>query len=124
MVGLAWAVSYADGRSITGRLPQDLPGGAVPRDGLTSFHLLQGSEAQGWSLIFAVELAEHERLVFHRTMRGNPLLGLADAHAVALRIGIYDSRTDRCSIVTFNGDGSMVLNVATSQVRPEPHEVG
>lgn len=123
MVGLAWAVSYADGRSITGRLPQELPG-AAPREGLTRFDLLQGSDQAGWSLIFTVELSPHERLIVRRQMQGSLMLGLSDAHATALKIGVYDTRTDGCSIVTFNGDGTMVLRAAASDLRPEPHEIG
>lgn len=121
VVGLAWAARYADDRVVSGRLPDELPGAAVPRQGMTRFDLVQHGP-MGVAVILSVELAEHERLVFKRRMRANLLTG--ESGAVALVIGVYDTRTDGCSLVYLNGDGTMALRCATGDIRPEPHEAG
>lgn len=124
MSALAWAATYADGRTITGQLPEELPGAAVPREGLTGFELAQGSQDAGWTRILAVELAEHERLVFRRRMQVDPLAQGAGPAAVALIVGTYDLRTDAFSLLYLNGDGTMTLRAAMADVAVEAHEVG
>ena len=121
-VGLAWIARYADDTTITGHLPEELPGAAVPRPGMTRFDLLQGNHDSGWTPILAVDLAEHERLVFRRRMQSSLLGG--PASAVGLIVGSYDTRSDVCSLVYLHGDGTMSLRCDLADVRPEPHEVG
>lgn len=125
MTELAWAARYEDERVITGRIAEDLPGAAVPRHGMKRFDLLQGSDVDGWALIFYVELADHERLVFKRRMQGALLNGgVGSVGAVAIIVGVYDTRTDSVAVNHFSGDGTICLRCATADVRPEPHEVG
>lgn len=121
MLVLAWVASYADGRQINGRLPEQLPGAAVPRDGLIRFELLQGNPDNGWTPILAVDLAEHERLVFRRRMMTTPLAHIT-AQAIGLIVGSYDTRADTYSLLYLHGDGAMTLRAATSDVAVEPHE--
>lgn len=120
---LAWTALYTDGRTVTGRLPEDLPGASVPRDGLVSFTLAQGSPDAGWTPILTVDLAEHERLVFRRRMMSSTGFSALVPQAVGLIVGSYDTTTDRSSLLYLHGDGTMSLRVATADVAPEPHEV-
>lgn len=120
---LRWAAAYADGREVSGQLPEDLPGAAVPRDGLRKFTLSQGTRDLGWTPILAVDLADHERLVFRRRLM-TPAFAAAAPAPIGLIVGSYDTTTDRSSLLYLHGDGTMSLRVATADVAPEPHEVG
>lgn len=120
---LRWAAAYADGREVTGQLPEELPGGSVPREGLRRFDMMQGSRDLGWTPILRVELADHERLVFRRRMMTGAFAAAAPV-PVGLIVGSYDTRTDSSSLLYLHGDGTMTLRAATADVVPEPHEVG
>lgn len=122
MPALRWAAHYGDGRSITGLLPDRLPGD-IPRNGMVALELAQGSADAGWVPILTVHLADHERLVFHRRMV-TPAFTAAVPQAIGLIVGSYDTHTDRSSLLYLHGDGTMSLRVATADVAPEPHEVG
>lgn len=89
---------------------------------MTRFDLLQGNPDSGWTPILAVDLAEHERLVFRRRMQASLLGG--PASAVGLIVGSHDTQSGRTSLVYLHGDGTMSLRCATADVEVEPHEVG
>ena len=118
--GLAWEACYADGRKIAGRLPGQLPG-VAPREGMVRFVLAQGSQDSGWVPLLAVELADHENLVFKRRMQS---VIFGPGQAVALIAGIYDKNAGRItSALYLHGDGTMTLRSATADVEADPHEV-
>lgn len=119
-IGLAWGVRYADGRTITGKLPEELPG-VCPREGMVRFDLLQGNEDAGWTPILAIELAEHENLVFKRRMQS---VNFGPGQAVGLIAGIYDKHAGRVTAALYlHGDGTMTLRSVTADVEADPHEV-
>ena len=120
---LRWAAAYADGREVTGQLPQEQPGAAVPRYGLRRFTLLQGTPDVGWSTVLTVELADHERLVFRRRVV-TPAFSVAAASLKTLIVGVHDTQSNVTALNYLNGDGTITMRVATGDVAPEPHEVG
>lgn len=122
MPALRWAAHYGDGRSITGLLPDHLPGD-IPRDGMVALQLAQGSQDTGWTPILTVHLADHERLIFKRRMVTAALTAAAPL-PIGLILGTYDTQTDCFALAYLNGDGTMDLRASTADVVLEPHEVG
>lgn len=88
---------------------------------MTRLDLLQGNQDAGWTPILAVELAEHENLVFKRRLQS---VNFGPGQAVGLIGGIYDKHAGRVTAALYlHGDGTMTLRSGTADVEADPHEV-